>query len=185
MPETTWSDGDVVTATLLNQIEDQLIVRCTSSTRPTGTEGRVIYETDTGRLLINDGTLWRFMGGSTWNDFTPTFNNVSVSASDGAWRYSDGGMWVRFECTVSAAPTGSVTVNIPNSETKRSDGLYAFGHCWYVDATGADSFGRCLCIAAGATTIDLYTDASAAVDGTTPFTWASSDQILGQIFVPL
>jgi len=59
MPEIGFTDGDVVTAANLNQIEDQLIVTCTSSTRPSGVEGRMVYETDTDRLLLHNGTVYQ------------------------------------------------------------------------------------------------------------------------------
>ena len=38
---------------------------CTSSTRPTTYEGRVIYETDTDLVLVYEGSSWELIGGWT------------------------------------------------------------------------------------------------------------------------
>jgi hypothetical protein len=48
-----------VTTTWWNaNVKDQVISTVTSATRPAGTEGQVIYETDTDRVLMHDGAAW-------------------------------------------------------------------------------------------------------------------------------
>jgi len=185
MPETTFSDGDVVTAAQLNQIEDQIVVTCTSTTRPTGVEGRMIFETDTNQLRLYDGSTWRLIAGSAWVDFSPTFNNISTSATDGAYRFADGGMFILANASVSGAATGTVTVDVPASETKRADGLVAIGLTRYINTGGTDAVGQCYATS-GASVITLTdNDDGGVVNATNPFTWASGDFIRVQMFLPL
>ncbi len=58
MAKTSWSDGDIPDASEMNRIEDQLVIQCTSGTRPTGVEGQHIFETDTNRGYYYDGSGW-------------------------------------------------------------------------------------------------------------------------------
>jgi hypothetical protein len=50
--------GDPGTSSWANAIRDQGVQVCLSSGRPTGAEGKVIYETDTDKLMAYDGTRW-------------------------------------------------------------------------------------------------------------------------------
>jgi hypothetical protein len=53
------ANGPVAFQNLATALEDyKTLVRCTSSTRPGHVEGRVIYETDTDKLLVSNGTAW-------------------------------------------------------------------------------------------------------------------------------
>jgi hypothetical protein len=122
--------------------------------------------------------------GAGWHDFVPTFNNLPTSSTDGAYMYTDGGMWIKFSGTASGAATGGVSVDVPNSETGRSDGVASLGRARYIDATGADTDGGCY-VSAGGTTIILESNALVQVSASVPFTWASSDVIRGMIFVSL
>jgi hypothetical protein len=55
----TFAVGEVLTADdVMTYLMKQVVIVCTSSTRPTATEGMVIYETDTDRLKVNNGTTW-------------------------------------------------------------------------------------------------------------------------------
>ena len=59
MPYTTVLTNDVPSASFLNaNYRDQVISTVTSGTRPTGTEGQVIYETDTDRFYWHNGGGW-------------------------------------------------------------------------------------------------------------------------------
>lgn len=186
MPETGFTDATVATAAQLNQIEDQQVTTCTSTTRPTAVEGRMIFETDTEKVMIShDGVGWRLFGSSVWNDFAPSWSNISTSANDGAWRYSQGGMWIKVEMTASGAATGSISFTLPNSETSRNDGVPSWGTARFTDSsTSANTvFGGAICVA-NATTVG-FRDGGNTVDATDPFTWASGDRIDSQIFVSL
>lgn len=56
----TWSPGDVLTATeVMTYLMKQVVVTCTSGTRPSSPpEGMVIFETDTDRIYVYNGTAW-------------------------------------------------------------------------------------------------------------------------------
>ena len=59
MPDADLADASVLTSSFYNTyIREQVVVTCTSLTRPTGVEGRVIYETDTDELRVYDGSSW-------------------------------------------------------------------------------------------------------------------------------
>ena len=63
MPDAGLADGSVLTsANYDTYIRQQVVVQCTSGTRPTGVEGRIIAETDTDRVLIYDGSSWIRIG---------------------------------------------------------------------------------------------------------------------------
>ncbi|MEV0151581.1 MULTISPECIES: hypothetical protein [unclassified Nonomuraea] len=60
MPYKTFTAGEILTAAdVMTYLMNQVVVVCTSGTRPSSpAEGRVIYETDTDRMMIWDGTAW-------------------------------------------------------------------------------------------------------------------------------
>lgn len=185
MAEVTWTTGDFATATKLNQMADQCVTTCTSSTRPTGIEGRLIFETDTDQLRIYDGSTWRLLAGSKWVDFTPTFNNISTSSTDGAYRFADGGIHILGDADVNGAATGTVTMNVPAGETKRADGLVAVGVTRYINTGGTDAVGQCYATSGAAVITLTDNDTGAVVNATNPFTWNSGDFIRLQMFLPL
>lgn len=92
-------DGQVPNAAYLNgYVRDQVVTICTSTTRPaTPTTGRHIYETDTGRTLVFDGTYWQTVGGGAWGTWTPSFTQgVAVAGTVIEARY------IKLGCTVHA-----------------------------------------------------------------------------------
>src|SRR6056297_246212 len=59
MPDANLADNSVLTSAFYNTyIREQVVVTCTSSTRPTAVEGRLIYETDTNLIRVYDGSSW-------------------------------------------------------------------------------------------------------------------------------
>ena len=187
MPETTWSDTDVATAAKLNQIEDQIIVTCTSSTRPTGTEGRMIFETDTNKKMIHDGSTWQLDGGSKWNSFTPSYTNLSVGngTSQGLWRYLDGGIRVRQHITFGSTTSisGSVSFTIPNSETASAT-FSVLGNCMFFDSTTGKNWQGSSQASGSGTSISLFAGDD-NIDATNPAAYGTSDTINTDITIPL
>lgn len=57
----TFNAGDVLTAADMNTyLMNQAVISCTSGSRPgSPTDGMVIYETDTDKMLLREGTVWR------------------------------------------------------------------------------------------------------------------------------
>lgn len=67
MPFRTFADTEVLTAAYVNDyLMEQATVICTSGSRPSGAgapiEGMTIFETDTDRFLIYNGTSWIRVG---------------------------------------------------------------------------------------------------------------------------
>ena len=62
---------------------------CTSTSRPTGNlyAGMVIYETDTTRTRIYDGSGWKTHTDISSGTWTPTLTNVSGGTASGKYRY--------------------------------------------------------------------------------------------------
>lgn len=62
------------------------VIPCTSATRPGHVEGQLIYEMDTDKLLVSDGTRWTVVGGNSDPVVsrlvgTPTTNNATTPGS--------------------------------------------------------------------------------------------------------
>ncbi|MEU8270822.1 hypothetical protein AB0B89_27150 [Sphaerisporangium sp. NPDC049002] len=60
MPFKSWTVGEILTAADLNSyLMSQVIIRCTSGTRPASpAQGWHIYETDTSKFLVYTGSAW-------------------------------------------------------------------------------------------------------------------------------
>jgi len=63
MPDAGLADGSVLTsANYDTYLRQQVVAQVTSTTRPTGFEGRLVTETDTDRIVCYDGTNWVRVG---------------------------------------------------------------------------------------------------------------------------
>lgn len=111
---TDLNDGPAAFAEILALVDGSIgAVACTSSTRPTGYDGMLAYETDTESLIrFKTGTGWQRMF-SLRRTYTPTVTGVTTSAVAGRWTRTGDTVHYEFDITVSAAPTGSVTVTLP------------------------------------------------------------------------
>jgi len=63
------------------------IIVCTSGTRPTAVDGKAIYETDTDKFQIYDGSSWEEIGGGGSGDFyadgsVPMTGNIQMGDND-------------------------------------------------------------------------------------------------------
>jgi hypothetical protein len=192
MPELNKSDGNVLTAADTDDIDEQMIVTCTSSTRPAGVDGRVIYETDTGKYMSYNSTAaaWSVLGGSRWVTFTPSWTNLTVGngTNTGAYRYADGGMLVAFDFTFgsTSSMSGNLVLNVPNSETTAS-GPPSIGITDLTD-TGTRSYIGHVSSGGSSTTMGFtHTESgnTGLVNATNPFTWATGDRIFGFILLRL
>ena len=183
--------GDVFTAAQVDTylMEQSVMVFATAAARDAAlttvkADGMFAYLTDAPKRLTRyNGSAWNVVW-SDWVDFTPTFTNMATSATDGAYRYAPGGMWVKVSGTCSGAGSGNVTVTLPDSATSRSDGLTNFGWARYTDASSTDFVGIAT-VGSGSTTIGFRDTNSVVVAAATPFTWASGDTIEAQLFVAL
>jgi hypothetical protein len=82
MPVPDFQDGVAPSISQLDAwLTEQVISIVTSATRPSGTEGQHIYETDTGRVLWYDGTNW-IRQGCLGVTTSTTLNDVVTGGPD-------------------------------------------------------------------------------------------------------
>lgn len=109
----TFNAGDVLTAADMNTyLMNQAVISCTSGSRPgSPTDGMVIYETDTNKLLVREGSVWRRVPidsetGGPWDD-TQAANDTTASTS-----YVAG---TNNAAVFVAPPSGKVYVSVTGS----------------------------------------------------------------------
>lgn len=74
MPDTGLTDNVSVYTSAFHDanVRQQVVTTCTSATRPTGVEGRMIAETDTNGFQVHTGSAWVPFGlWGTWTAWTP------------------------------------------------------------------------------------------------------------------
>lgn len=191
MPDSNLADGDVLTSSFYNTyVREQVVVTCTSATRPTGVEGRLIYETDTNAIKVYSGASWFLVAGSSWNTFTPSWTNLTVGNGtvSADYCYAPGGYRVRvtlvFGSTTSIS--GNVAFAIPNSETSRA-GARSLGQCQFVDSGTRTYDGSAVCNASSSSVLLNHDQSGNAgsVNATNPFTFTTGDSIVVDIVVAL
>ena len=152
---TAFTGGQVLTSTVMNQMRvNERIghIVCTSSTRPASPEtGAMIYESDTGRILVYSGTAWVSPASVNappavnyvWNPFsitTGTLVNQTVNAAPSSTPTSQGGWSIAsgvitypepgiYTSSMYASPlSGSgyfpITIGIQNSGTSTAANIY-------------------------------------------------------------
>ena len=181
----TWADGDALTAADLNGfVRDQWTTICTSGTRPsTSQTGRHIYETDTRRTLVWDGTAWAIVREDQWSTYTPAWTAASANPTlgnggiGGRWRYTgpktiDLGVTLTIGSTTTMGsgawrfgiPTGTVlasAVGIQLGTWATGSGTLTPGTAWF--------YGN------GTYCELVYT--GGVVNGTSPHAWANGHQL--------
>jgi hypothetical protein len=138
MPVKTWATNDVPTASDFNtQFRDQVISTCTSGTRPAGTTGQFIYETDTNFLYVYVGGWIQMGNAGQWASWTPVLTqSTAVTKTVTYARHFKSGRTVT--CTWALAVTGTgtgsnaVTVSLPFTAASS-----AFGSAFIYDASAS------------------------------------------------
>lgn len=184
MPNKTFTSTTLTASELNDYFMEQVIVTCTSGTRPTGIEGRVIYETDTDKLLVYSGSTWReFARSTTWTAFTPSWTNLSLGdgTNDFQYKYVAGDIRIKGKLTfgTTTSISGTVSLTIPNSETSSHP---CVGCAQFVDSsTGTEYEGT---IRAGtSSTLSLFFGNN--LTATNPVAYASTDELFFDITVSL
>jgi hypothetical protein len=142
MPDSNLADLSVLTSAFWNTyVREQVTVTCTSATRPTAVEGRLIYETDTDRVMIYNGSAWvPFGSGSAWSTWTPTVTQaVAVTVSVTRARYAQLGKVVHFNAVlaVTGAGSGGTQISMSLPVTAQASGFIIGGAGYITDASAS------------------------------------------------
>jgi hypothetical protein len=202
MPDSGIADGASFTSAFYDDyIREQVVATCTSGTRPTGVEGRLIFETDTNKLKVYNGSTWEdiYMAGAT-GTYTPTLTGMAIGTGGSAYNSATytlvpGHLIVQgrlvFGTTGVTLPTASaIGVGPPSGVTLAPlvAALIPAGICYmtaagtgYVGSVRAESSSLMRFLATGAAV--TYTTTT-ATSGTIPGTWANGDSISYQFTVP-
>lgn len=127
MPDSGIADGATFSSAFWDSyVREQVCVTCTSSTRPTNVEGRLIYETNTDRLLLGTGS------GSNWitiaeppQNWTPTWTQsatISHTVTAAKYKRMDGRCrgWANLSATSAGTASNTIICSLPkNADTSQ------------------------------------------------------------------
>jgi hypothetical protein len=140
----TFVDGVSLPASDINTyLQKQVVIVCTSSTRPSSpVEGMTIYETDTDKVYVHNGTTWIEFGSiNAWTTYTPTFNNITSAAGTFAYKINGKTLYLRFKFTAgTATATGLCYFSLPAStiSTNQSGGGSSTMANWLTDVSSTN-----------------------------------------------
>lgn len=185
--------GDNIDVTLdLNNNWDKVdanlgAFQCTSGTRPTGSDrftGQIIYESDTTRQFMWNGTEWMYMTESVWTHHTPTYTGFTLGNGSHFGKYQRLGKTViyqgRFFMGSTSSVAGVFNLGLPVVSTALFEGQN-IGTFACIDASGGTGAARTGCMQLDSTSDAVALVATGGVvNTTTPFTWATSDEFRWQ-----
>jgi hypothetical protein len=132
----TFTSATLSSADVNGYLMKQVVIQCTSSTRPTGVEGMTIYETDTDKLLTYTGATWSSIGPvsgalTTWTptvtqSATPTFT-ISNAAYTRTGRWIEGYAKLTFTATPGTA-NNAITIGLPVAAAVTSNFVFGAGN---------------------------------------------------------
>ncbi len=167
MPYTTVATNDVLTASHFNtNYRDQVTATVTSGTRPSGTEGQIIYETDTDRYYAYTGSAWtEILKLGALNTWTPTLTQSgAVTKTVVTASYMRQGRmlscFVYLQVTGAGSANNAVTVSLP--VTMEATVTAIGGSGYIVDASSGSPMNPGVVRAASTTTAALLDSTQAA-----------------------
>lgn len=175
---------------LADQIDRQVPYVCTSSTLPAPIAGLIIYETNTKRTWIGNGTGWNILG-QEWVAFTPRFTGWASLGSNpisrGAYCVGPGGLVtvnVRLR-SGSGASMGRAPLVVEGFPVRSAGGIQQFGVCSFLH-TGPAGLLRDGMLAMGnnadgASIFIPKHEAPVVHPGNAGIPWASGSEIHGRI----
>lgn len=181
MPDANLADNAVLTSSFYNTyIREQVVVTCTSATRPTGVQGRVIYETDTDLLLVYNGTSWVTVFGGGYVSYSPTLTNITIGngTQTHKWRSVGAkGILVSNSITFGSTTSFSGWPQIAPPATLDT-AIAVLGSLTATDVSPGQNYGGQVA-SNGSSQVGGYTlgtgGAFTFVSATSPFTWAVGD----------
>lgn len=192
MPLIDWVTGATISESNLDAVARQVLITCTSTTRPASPdEGMSIYETDTDRVLIWNGSTWLIVC-EPWQAYTPvltaaTTNPTLGTGSTASARYQRQYGLVTYQGVIvfgtsgTAAGTGDYSVSLP---VTAATGISA-RHLGVANAWDNSAGHTCITTAVlGTSTTMKFAFANSwpmgnvnYVGASQPMTWAASDQL--------
>ena len=168
------------------------VITCTSTTRPSSPfEGMQIYETDTNRTCIHNGSNWVLMStNGSYTSYTPTLTGITLGTggvNNGYWKIVDGSqlsLRVRITLGTGGVLTAAATISLPSGMT----GVTETDQFQIIPAILRDtgttvSKGHVQLNSAG-TVLTVYAEGASATyvsqvapSATVPHTWAATDVI--------
>jgi hypothetical protein len=189
VPDSNLADTSVLTSTFYNTyLREQVVVTCTSATRPTGVEGRHIYETDTDLVYVYNGTGWEQVGGTGgWTSYTPQIDqgvstNIAKTTNYAKWmRGPRRTITCNFYLTLTAGGTAGSNVTVTLPVTAASSSAAIGGGQIFDNSTSTRYAGSW--VAVSTTQLTLVHDGGGGSGwGVLPnLAIASSDQLQGTI----
>lgn len=183
MANETYSSGEILTAANLNR---DIIHVVTSATRPSApAEGWKIYETDTNKALIYDGSSWvpvAYLG--AWDTYTPTWDATSSSPSIGngtiEGHYMDLGLLghVHVRLVMGSSTTygsGTYSVTLPSGWTTAHTNMNVGNYAAHDNGAGTVYVGWVRTVVDQQAPVIGAISNSSFVTPTVPFTWAQDD----------
>ena len=192
MPLIDWVTGATISEANLDAVARQVVITCTSTTRPASPdEGMTIFETDTDRVLLWNGTAWLVVT-EPWQAYTPvltatTTNPTLGTGSTASARYQRQygvvayqGI-IQFGTSGTAAGTGDYRISLPvTAQTGITN--RRLGTVTAYDNSTAEVNVAVAYLVSSTTAGVLYASghpkgAIAYYGASTPISWAASDAI--------
>jgi hypothetical protein len=195
----TFAPGVLTSSDVNTFLMRQAVITCTSSTRPASpSEGMTIFETDTDRTLIYDGSAWLLVAyPGAWRSYAATLisggsgtdwvlGNGTISAN---YARQGNAVTVQFQIVMGSTTTFGtkfLALSLPFNTTwttnDRGAGFalakdVSLGNTFNIDVAVVGNFASFAAVATNDGRGNFATWDE--VDSTTPFTWASTDRLEG------
>lgn len=163
-------------------VRQQVVTTCTSATRPTAVEGRVIYETDTDLLLVYDGSAWVTAIDVGMSSYSPTLTNITIGNGTQAHNWKSlGGKTILVHNRITFGTTTSFTgwpLIAPPATLNVAGNFVILGRFQGADVAPGNNYAGGVAFNSG-TQVGCYTFGAAGLmtflSATSPFTWAAGD----------
>lgn len=176
MPDSGIADGSTFSSAFFDSyVRQQVVTTCTSATRPTNVDGRIIAETDTDRVLHGNGTVWRILSEKV-QSWSPTITQSGpvtfTNTASGYWRSRE---LCHFfgKFTITGSGTGANTIVITLPVTAAASIELIAGNAFLFDSSAALNYPGL--IYAASTTTAVFPSTTAGTTnglGSTSFTAA-------------
>lgn len=188
MPDSDLADGAVLTNSFYTTyLRQQVVVTCTAATRPTGVEGRLIYETDTDQVMCYNGSTWvELSRTSAWATWTAQFDqgattNIAHTVAYAKVLREGRKVTITWQVsfTASGSASSSIVVNLPYTA---ADTQGVQGHAHFLDSSSSTRYVLAAYPSSTTQVIFVHDTSGASGFGAAPnIAIASGDELGGSI----